>query len=173
MKKTLIFALLCIFAITTLSACFGGIEAPATEPTEEATQAQPTEAPLPAWPTVEGMISDDLVSEPNTSERVDEIARLAKAFANDGTDSFVRATEAIDYIRAMHGDLFRSNKVMEHAMFMGYYLDYLYPDDMVQSELGFDTYRAIKYVYRGAETIEDAAYALEDIREDLARIDGE
>lgn len=173
MKKFLFLAMVCIFAVTTLTACFNGANTPTTKPTEEAVQTEPTKAPLPAWPTVEGMISDDLVSEPNTSERVDEIARLAKAFAEDGTDSFVRAAEAIDYIRAMHGDLFRSNKVMEHAMFMGYYLDYLYPDDMVQSELGLDTYRAIKYVYRGAETIEDAAYALEDIREDLARIDGE
>lgn len=119
------------------------------------------------------MLENILTSEPNTSARVDEIAKLAKAFAEDDTDSAHRTAEAVNYIRAMHNDLFRSNKIMEHAMFLGCYLDYLYSDEMIQSELGYDTFRAIMYVYRGAETIEDAAYALEDISEDLAAIDAQ
>lgn len=96
-------------------------------------------------------------AQPNTSAMVDKIALQARDDAKS-IDS-AKTDEAISYIRDNYPDYFTDNATMEKAMYYGYLLEYAYKktDNKNYTDLGMDTYQAIKYVYRGAETVEDTA----------------
>ena len=174
MKKLFILTAMLLVATFLLMGCAQQELDETTQATEATTVSTTTEAEKQlVWPNGWDDLDKMLDTEPNTSSRVDEIAFLARDFAAIDFGSLDHTVIATDYIRDNYQDLFRDDATMELAMFMGSYLDYLYDDSVLQSELGFDTFRAIKYVYRGAETVADAAYALEDIAEDLAAIDSQ
>lgn len=64
---------------------------------------------------------------------------------------------------------------MERAISYGYWLEYAYQNDEAArdyAELGMDLEQAVKYVYRGAESVEDDATQenLSQIRESLEAI---
>ena len=172
MKKVLIFVLATamILSITACGTGFGEISTPeSTEPTIGITEATAEPRKL-SWPQDAASLDSMLSSEPNSSARVDEIAFLAKDIVEAKIDTLDDEFNAYDYVTNTYPNFYDSNETMEYAMFCGYYLYYKYPETSASSilgELGYDTSRAIKYVYRGAETIEDAAYALEDIGEDI------
>lgn len=103
-------------------------------------------------------------AEANTSAKVDEIARQAKADAQSIDET--KTNEAISYIRNNYPNYFDNNETMETAMYYGYLLEYAYADtNELYMQLGMDTYQSIKYVYRGVEKVEDNA-----TQENLAQI---
>lgn len=125
-------------------------------------------------PTIQQQVTSEPESlpEPNTSAMVDYIATKAKADAKNINDQ--QTKEAIEFIKSNISDFFRDNEVMETGMYYGYLLEYAYKDtdNRVYAELGMDTYQAIKYVYRGAEKVEDEATQanIEQIRKSLDAI---
>ena len=111
-----------------------------------------------------------LVKEKGTSARVDELASYGKATV--GHLGVFAADDAMAAIRVAYPDFYASTEEMELYMFYGYYLDYAFDDGTPQSELGTDLCQAIKYVYRGAEKVEDASTQsnLEQIAKSLTQI---
>lgn len=111
----------------------------------------------------------NLKEAPNTSARVDEIARQAKSDASYINDAFT--LEAINYIKNNYPNYFTDNNIMEKTMYYGYLLEYAYENtNDLYAELGMDTYQAVKYVYRGTESINDTSTQsnLEQIAKNLA-----
>ena len=109
---------------------------------------------------------------PNTSDMVDKIALQAKQDA--ATIDEAKTDEAITYIKETYPNYFDDNDVMEKTMYYGYLLEYAYKDtdNSPLTNLGMDTYQAVKYVYRGAETIDDDGTQenLRQISEDLEKV---
>lgn len=103
-------------------------------------------------------------SEQNTSAMVDEIASIAKDNASNLTDE--QAMEIIKIIREAEHNFYNGPEEMEKFMWYGYLLDYKYEDSDPRSALGTDLCQAIKYVYRGAETVLD-----DSTHENLLQID--
>jgi len=115
--------------------------------------------------------TETTTSKPNTSARVDEIARQAKADAkNIDTEKTI---DAVKYIKENYPNYFTNNEVMEKTMYYGYLLEYGYKDtNKAYAELGMDAYQVVKYVYRGAEKVEDISTQenLKQIAKDLDKI---
>lgn len=112
--------------------------------------------------------------EPNTSEKVDALALEAKAAVAEGVTDAQR-DEAVTFIVDHYPDYYTDNEVMEQAMAYGFWLEYAYQDDeasQTYAELGTDVSQGIKYVYRGAETVEDATTqeSLRQIQEHLEEL---
>lgn len=109
-------------------------------------------------------------SESNTSEKVDEILLKAKNDAETISDSDAESKweEAFDYLKEHSENFYENNEVMEKSMYYGEYI-YRYIEtnanakDISQLEdstraaydAGYNTVKAIKYVYRNAATTED------------------
>ena len=105
--------------------------------------------------------------EPNTSAKVDALAREAKNSVTEGVTEEMR-DEAVAFIVEHYPDYYGDNKTMEQAMFYGFWLEYAYDGDEAARgyyNLGMDMEQAVKYVYRGAEKAEDEA-----TKENLAQI---
>lgn len=105
--------------------------------------------------------------EPNTSAKVDALAREAKDSAAEGVTEEMR-DEAVAFIVEHYPDYYGDNETMEQAMFYGFWLEYAYDGDEAARgyyNLGMDMEQAVKYVYRGAEKAEDEA-----TKENLAQI---
>lgn len=101
--------------------------------------------------------------EPNTSEMVDSIISKAREDAKTATDK--QKEDALNFIVDNRYDYFTGgNEMMEKVIYYGALLDYCYDDTTVISNIGTDAVQAVKYVYRGAETIEDQA-TLENLRQ--------
>ena len=110
-------------------------------------------------------------AQSNTSAKVDEIARQAKADAQSVDEA--KTNEAIAYIRNNYPNYFVDNETMEKTMYYGYLLEYAYKDtNITYAELGMDAYQAVKYVYRNVESVEDNATQenLKQISEGLSNI---
>lgn len=105
--------------------------------------------------------------EPNTSPKVDALAREAKDSVAEGVTEEMR-DEAVAFIVEHYPDYYGDNETMEQAMFYGFWLEYAYDGDEAARgyyNLGMDMEQAVKYVYRGAEKAEDEA-----TKENLAQI---
>ena len=105
--------------------------------------------------------------EPNTSAKVDALAREAKDSVAEGVTEDMR-DEAVAFIVEHYPDYYGDNETMEQAMFYGFWLEYAYDGDEAARgyyNLGMDMEQAVKYVYRGAEKAEDEA-----TKENLAQI---
>lgn len=105
--------------------------------------------------------------EPNTSAKVDALAREAKDSVAEGVTEEMR-DEAVAFIVEHYPDYYGDNETMEQAMFYGFWLEYAYDGDETARgyyNLGMDMEQAVKYVYRGAEKAEDEA-----TKENLAQI---
>lgn len=86
------------------------------------------------------------------------------AFAKDDAENITPelTDQALAYLAVNFAeDPFGGNLVMESCMYFGALLDNAYDDSDTRSEVGWDAYRAIKYVYRGQETISDAQPAFD------------
>lgn len=97
--------------------------------------------------------------EPNTSAKVDALAREAKDSVAEGVTEEKR-DEAVSFIVEHYPDYYGDIETMERAMFYGFWLEYAYADDEAARDynnLGMDMSQAVKYVYRGAEKVEDEA----------------
>ena len=120
--------------------------------------------------------SSDVYSdiEPNTSDMVDSIARNAKAAANHSASEDNR-DYCLNFIKEKYPDYFTDNATMEETMYCGYYLEYAYRDNGTENlyaNLGMDVYQAVKYFYRGTESVEDdhVQENLKQIKEGLNKI---
>ena len=102
----------------------------------------------------EHMLAEIDTIEEASSARVDEIARIAKADAVGITDDL--GNEACVFIIEHFPDFYTDNEMMEKIIYCGYLLEYGYEGGDV-AKLGQDTYQAVKYVYRGAETVDSEA----------------
>lgn len=132
----------------------------ATEPTAIMETVEPTTEdaePIAEEPETEPAPAAE--PEPNTSEKVDALALEAKAAVAEGVTDAQR-DEAVTFIVDHYPDYYTDNEVMEQTMAYGFWLQYAYQDDVnsqTYAKLGTDVYQAVKYVYRGAETVEDDA----------------
>lgn len=106
-------------------------------------------------------------AEPNTTARLEEILALALYDAeNTSEDEAIdKINEALAYLKAHQTNFYESNDVMERAMYYGNFIcEYIehnsvaanvseLPDDLrAIYEAGWNTLKAIKYVYRGVES---------------------
>ena len=96
------------------------------------------------------------IPEPNTSEMVDYIALTAKENAQTITEE--QKTEAMQFLKDNYTNYYANNETMEKVMYYGCLLEYAYKDiDDSIFNLGQDANQAVKYVYRGTETVDDTA----------------
>ena len=150
-----------VVAVLVLAAAVGGNKGsdqtagtPSSEPPTQASAPAESE-PSAAEP------------EPNTSAKVDALARDAKDSVAEGVTDEKR-DEAVAFIVEHYPDYYGDNETMEQAMFYGFWLEYAYDGDEAARgyyNLGMDMEQAVKYVYRGAEKAEDEA-----TKENLAQI---
>ena len=114
------------------------------EPVEEPEEEVPAEPELP---------------ESNSSAMVDYLASEAQKSANQSATEEKR-DEAINFIYENYPDYYVDNETMEKSIYYGFYLEYAYGENEGKNyyvDLGMDTEQAVKYVYRGAESVEDSA----------------
>lgn len=152
------FSLLLVFIIVLLSGCSTSVETPIPS-------SSPTFSP-PVDPAVMDEVCRNCLAEyredppePFTCEMVDYIAMCAREKAKTITDDLTHA--ALTYISAniLDPDLYEKQYTMESMMYFGNLLDYAYkrePDKKLYAEVGWDTVRAIKDVYRDWEPPEDS-----------------
>ena len=113
-------------------------------------------------------------AEPNSTAKVDALAREAKAVVAEGfTDE--QRDEAVAFIVKNFPNYYGGNEMMEQAITYGYLLEYAYKNDAGArdyAELGADVVQAVKYVYRGVETVLDDATRknLLQVRDTLAKL---
>jgi hypothetical protein len=131
-----------------------------------------------------GWIAEGAKSEEGSSARVDEILLQAGNDAKQITEDQIDAAwdEAFAYLKQHEENFYESPEVMEHAMYYGEFI-YRYIENNAAasniSELpdstraaydaGYNTVKAIKYVYRGVESVEDEStlMALSEAKEAL------
>ena len=146
------------------------------QPQTTGTQAT-SEAPETQDPATEAVSETEAKAEPeaNTSAKVDALALAAKQDIEENGVSDAKRDEAVTFIVEHYPDFYADNETMERAISYGYWLEYAYQNDEAArdyAELGMDLEQAVKYVYRGAESVEDDATQenLSQIRESLEAI---
>ena len=130
MKKQLCGILAGIFFVFALAACTNSVPSPETIPPE----AQ---------------------AAPNSFSQVASITRQARDAANAATEHDI--STAYEYIKANYTDCFKDNATMEQMMYYGWLLEYTYEGNTEKQDyytLGQDAEQLVKYVYRGADTID-------------------
>lgn len=112
-------------------------------------------------------------AEDNTSLKVDEILKQAKEDSATSTDETVE--KAVSYIDENISTCFESNDKMEQVMYYGALLDYKYDDSNKLSILGMNAVQAVKYVYRGVESVDDEAtqHNINSVKETLKELKAE
>lgn len=93
-----------------------------------------------------------IVKEENTSSAVDELVSRGKENSKNATEDDIK--EAIKFINDNYNKYWTNNETMHKGMYYGSLLEYAKHDTDTEN-LGMDTVQAIKYVYRGADKIED------------------
>ena len=152
MKKRLLF----IPLILTLSLTACGSKESNEEQTQNTTQ-QTQEVNETTETSSETEIEEETeVPEPNTSAMVDYLYYQAKDDIEKNGFSDEIKDEAVKFLVDNYPNYFTDNETMEKTMYYGYYLERGFKDsDSPYSNLGTDAYQAVKYVYRGVETVED------------------
>lgn len=171
-KKWIIIA---VVAVVLIAAAVGGnteTQQPQTSGTQAASESTETQEPV-----TEAASEKENKSEPeaNTSAKVDVLALAAKQDIEESGVSDTKRDEAVAFIVEHYPDFYADNETMEQAISYGYWLEYAYQNDEAArdyAELGMDLEQAVKYVYRGAESVEDDATQenLSQIRESLEAI---
>lgn len=171
-KKWIIIA---VVAVVLIAAAVGG-NTETQQPQTSGTQAT-SEAPEAQEPTTETVSETEAEAEPeaNTSAKVDALALAAKQDVEENGVSDTKRDETVAFIVEHYPDFYTDNETMEQAISYGYWLEYAYESDESArdyAELGMDLEQAVKYVYRGAESVEDDATQenLSQIRESLEAI---
>lgn len=121
---------------------------------------------------------------PNSSERRDAIIAAAKkdATTNTGMDEKNMCEQGIKYLKKNSRDFYAGNEVMEMSMYFGTYIgEYIESQTQDYSSLSdgqkciytaaTKSANAIKYVYSGSETKEDALPTLERALKNLNKLD--
>lgn len=107
---------------------------------------------------------DAVEPEPNTTAKVDQIIATAKADASGQYGASI-AEGAFAWIVTTVPEWYDGNEIMEQAIYNGAIVEYYYTGrDDVRASVGMDTVQAVKYVYRGVETVLDDA-TQENIRQ--------
>lgn len=153
--------------ILIAAAVSGDDNATETEQIEKASEtvAEIASETLTETVVVETETESETMPEANTTAMVDYIAAEAQKSANQAATDEKR-DEAIDFIASTYPEYFSDNGTMEQAIYYGYYLEFAYDINESQyAELGMDVEQAVKYVYRGTETVED-----EHVQENLNQI---
>ena len=109
-------------------------------------------------------VCPSFTAEQGTTEMVDQISLVAQNNVGRMTDDDV--SNIIKIISDADHKFYNNPEEMERFMWYGYLLDHKFDDSDPRSALGMDLYQAIKYVYRGVETIFDDA-----THENLSQID--
>lgn len=169
-KKWIIIA---VVVVVLIAAAVGG-NTETQQPQTQGTQAA-TEAPEAQEPITEATSETETEPEANTSAKVDALALAAKHDVEENGVSDEKRDEAVAFIVEHYPDFYADNETMEQAISYGYWLEYAYESDESArdyAELGMDLEQAVKYVYRGAESVEDDATQenLSQIRESLEAI---
>mgnify|MGYP002535858935 CR=1 len=169
-KKWIIIA---VVVVVLIAAAVGG-NTETQQPQTQGTQAV-TEAPEAQEPITEATSETETEPEANTSAKVDALALAAKHDVEENGVSDEKRDEAVAFIVEHYPDFYADNETMEQAISYGYWLEYAYESDESArdyAELGMDLEQAVKYVYRGAESVEDDATQenLSQIRESLEAI---
>lgn len=171
-KKWIVIA---VVAVVLIAAAVGG-NTETQQPQTSRTQAT-SEAPEAQEPVTETVSETEAEAEPeaNTSAKVDALALAAKQDVEENGVSDTKRDEAVAFIVDYYPDFYTDNETMEQAISYGYWLEYAYESDESArdyAELGMDLEQAVKYVYRGAESVEDDATQenLRQIRESLEAI---
>lgn len=147
------------------------------------------------WETAESSKSSEIAAEygwnpanatteENSTARFDEICLKAKADAESisDDDADILWEECFQYLKAHQDNFFENNEVMEKSMYYGTFL-YEYIEaksnadsvaDLADSvraayDAGYNTVKAIKYVYRGVDKIDDESTqnALKEAQDNL------
>lgn len=171
-KKWIVIA---VVAVVLIAAAVGE-NTETQQPQTSGTQAT-SEAPETQEPVTEATSETENEAEPeaNTSAKVDALALAAKQDVEENGVSDAKRDEAVAFIVEHYPDFYTDNETMERAISYGYWLEYAYESDESArdyAELGMDLEQAVKYVYRGAESVEDDATQenLSQIREALEAI---
>lgn len=171
-KKWIIIA---VVAVVLIAAAVGGnteTQKPQTSGTQATSEAPETQEPVTE---VTSETENEAEPEANTSAKVDALALAAKQDVEENGVSDAKRDEAVVFIVEHYPDFYTDNATMEQAISYGYWLEYAYESDESArdyAELGMDLEQAVKYVYRGAESVEDDATQenLSQIREALKAI---
>ena len=171
-KKWIIIA---VVAVVLIAAAVGGnteTQQPQTSGTQATSEAPETQEPVTE---VTSETENEAEPEANTSAKVDALALAAKQDVEENGVSDAKRDEAVAFIVEHYPDFYTDNATMEQAISYGYWLEYAYESDESArdyAELGMDLEQAVKYVYRGAESVEDDATQenLSQIREALKAI---
>lgn len=110
--------------------------------------------------------------EHGTSTYVDYIYYKAKYDAIAATDDELQ--NALNWLKSNTENYFSTQENMELAMYYGELLEMTYKDlGNDYEKIGWQTYKTIKYVYRGVENIEDETtqHNLNELKELLSRVD--
>ena len=168
-KKWIIIA---VVAVVLIAAAVGEnteTQQPQTSGTQATSEAPETQEPVTE---VTSETENEAEPEANTSAKVDALALAAKQDVEENGVSDAKRDEAVAFIVEHYPDFYTDNETMEQAISYGYWLEYAYESDESArdyAELGMDLEQAVKYVYRGAESVEDDATQenLSQIREAL------
>lgn len=171
-KKWIIIA---VVAVVLIAAAVGEnteTQQPQTSGTQATSEAPETQEPVTE---VTSETENEAEPEANTSAKVDALALAAKQDVEENGVSDAKRDEAVAFIVEHYPDFYTDNETMEQAISYGYWLEYAYESDESArdyTELGMDLEQAVKYVYRGAESVEDDATQenLSQIREALEAI---
>lgn len=142
MKKKWLYVALAVLIIGGIGSTSHKDSSTDASTTNVADNITPTEAPEP---------------EANTSAMVDSIVNKAKSDA-DGQLDLDTCKEALSYLKDNYPNYFTDNETMEKVMYYGAFLEYSFEGKGINdvcATLGQDALQTVKYVYRGADAIED------------------
>lgn len=142
MKKKWLYVVLAVLIIGGIGSTSHKDSSTDASTTNVADNITPTEAPEP---------------EANTSAMVDSIVNKAKSDA-DGQLDLDTCKEALSYLKDNYPNYFTDNETMEKVMYYGAFLEYSFEGKGINdvcATLGQDALQTVKYVYRGADAIED------------------
>lgn len=142
MKKKWLYVVLAVLIIGGIGSTSHKDSSTDASTTNVANNITPTEAPEP---------------EANTSAMVDSIVNKAKSDA-DGQLDLDTCKEALSYLKDNYPNYFTDNETMEKVMYYGAFLEYSFEGKGINdvcATLGQDALQTVKYVYRGADAIED------------------
>ena len=142
MKKKWLYVVLAVLIIGGIGSTSHKDSSTDASTTNVADNITPTEAPEP---------------EANTSAMVDSLVNKAKSDA-DGQLDLDTCKEALSYLKDNYPNYFTDNETMEKVMYYGAFLEYSFEGKGINdvcATLGQDALQTVKYVYRGADAIED------------------
>ena len=157
--KKIITTALALAMCMQFAACSQGNSSGNTESTTSATTAQTTAAEL-----VEP-------EEHGTSAYLDYLCAKAKADAQTATTEELQ--NALDWLKDNTSTYFDSQENMEQMIYNGELLEYKYKKTgSLHEKIGWQAFKTVKYVYRGAESVSDSATQdnLAELKELLANV---